>query len=46
MVKQQGTGGLFAYGRKQLKEKKELKLFPSIEDINPQLKKGANKRRG
>jgi len=45
MAKKQGTGGLFAYGQNQLKNgKKEQKLFPAIEDINPQLK-GGNKRR-
>jgi hypothetical protein len=44
--KQQASGGLYAYGQMQ-KKGKDQKLFPTLEDINPQLKeKGGSRRRG
>lgn len=47
MAKQsKGNGGLFAYGQAQLKKGGDKKLFPAIEDINPQLKGDGRKRRG
>jgi hypothetical protein len=46
--KSTGSGGLFQYGQDQLASGKKQKLFPAIEDINPQLKGkfGGNKKRG
>ena len=47
MAKQpKGNGGLFGYGQAQKSKGKDLKLFPSMGDINPALKENPRKRRG
>jgi hypothetical protein len=43
--KPKGNGGLFGYGQAQKSKGKDLKLFPAIGDINPNLKEGSPRKR-
>jgi len=45
MANKKPAQGLFEYGQNQKRNGKELKLFPSMGDLNPALKEGTSRKR-
>lgn len=46
MAARKPARGLFEYGQAQKSTGKDLKLFPTMADLNPALKENPRKRRG